>query len=523
MLNTRIVLCLLAFGVSSVMAQQPPVIVPEFHSSETGGNIDVFKNVPPDLKLIPKEAGSRRGQLWIRNIGSALLIAGQVDGQTPDFPQNKSQLLAKDHIEVWLATAPDVFMPPIGWGNQFEEQLLPKGPDSCLDWMKERNPDTADLQKCRSWAAQQQQYRTAFKKLFMRQWLLTSDYAVESYATPAYELIAAKYDAKGLFTAPLKPKGKIQMWSASASAHGYSFQIQIPYSAFPPANTPDLQNLWLMVDVFNAAPEGKKMGPYSSSSPVRAFGKPETFNQLQLQPRRSFRIAPCNVGLDGTDKYGNRHPGWFVPQHDQVKPGSEYESDSFIIVNEAEGYAYEPEGLSPVVRVTHHFWHAVGKDEWVCGPELVYQKGQSARRYDRQVAEKGFDAKRLQDGILLIKSGPLVYYSEFGSGQCGACPRYGLDMFALDNSLNLTDALSLGGVVQGDNDAADFTLSQDWSQVVHYQEQRPESENEDAKSTWSAGTYCLKSTKYEKCGEKQNVQPPDPPLLKELRDYSAQM
>src|SRR5579864_4364341 len=95
MLNTRIVLCLLAFGVSSVMAQQPPVIVPEFHSSETGGNIDVFKNVPPDLKLIPKEAGSRSGQLWIRNIGSALLIAGQVDGQTPDFPGINLSFLPK--------------------------------------------------------------------------------------------------------------------------------------------------------------------------------------------------------------------------------------------------------------------------------------------------------------------------------------------------------------------------------------------------------------------------------------------
>src|SRR5579864_6790078 len=259
------------------------------------------------------------------------------------------------------------------------------------------------------------------------------------------------------------------------------------------------------------------MGPYSSSSPVRAFGKPETFNQLQLQPRRSFRIAPCNVGLDGTDKYGNRHPGWFVPQHDQVTSGSEYESDSFIIVNEAEGYAYEPEGLSPVVRVTHHFWHAVGKDEWVCGPELVYQKGQSARRYDRQVAEKGFDAKRLQDGILLIKSGPLVYYSEFGSGQCGACPRVDMRLFAVDKTFKVSKALDLSSVVDNaDARSEDFSLSEDWSKVTRF-DQEPANDNGEP-GAWSSTTWCLKSSTYEKCEEKQNVQPPEPPILKELRN-----
>lgn len=526
MMNVRTTLCLLMLGVSYAIAQSP-VLVPESHAPATGGSIDAYKNVAPDLTLTPKEAGGRSGQLWVRNVGSGLLIAGQVDGSAPDFPRNQSQILAKDHIEVWLAAAPDVPLPAIGWGNQFGEQLLPKGPDSCADWVKEQSPDAPNKseieQKCRSWATRQQQYRTAFKKLFVRQWLLTADFAIESYATPAYELITAKYDTKNLGTAPLKPKGKVQMWYAPGSGgHGYSFQVQIPYTAFPPVNTPDLKNLWLMVDVFNAAPAGRKMGAYSSSSPLRAFGKPETFNALQLQPKRSFPISPCHVGLDGTDKYGEKHPGWFVPQHDQSTPGPEFEADSFIIVNDAEGYAYQPDGLSPGVRSVHHFWHSTGKDEWVCGPELVYQKGQSTKHYDRQAAETGFDAKRLPDGTLLIKSGPQVYYSEFGSGQCGACPRYGLDIFVLDNNLNLSEGLSLGGVVQGDDDAVDFAINRDWSRVVEYQQQRADDSKPDAKPTWSATSYCLVHVKYEKCDEKKNVQPPNPPFLKELRD-SGQM
>ncbi|HEY6968541.1 MAG TPA: hypothetical protein VJA94_05025, partial [Candidatus Angelobacter sp.] len=98
-----------------------------------------------------------------------------------------------------------------------------------------------------------------------------------------------------------------------------------------------------------------------------------------------------------------------------------------------------------------------------------------------------------------------------------ACPRYALSMYSLDRNLSLVEALALGGVVQGDDDAVDFTINADWSQVVYYKEKPSEDNSPQAKPTWSATTYCFKSAKYEECGERQNVQPPDPPLLKELR------
>ncbi|HLW52811.1 MAG TPA: hypothetical protein VKW06_08200 [Candidatus Angelobacter sp.] len=508
-------------------AQEPePIIVPESHPTSIGGGINDYKDTPPDLLLVPEEAGGRSGRLWIRNIGHALLIVGQVDGGTPDFPRNKSQILSKDHVEVWLAAAPDIPMSPMGWGNQFGEQLLEKGPDSCADWEKEQDVDARvkaeNVLACRKWANEQQQYRSVFRKLFARQWLLTESYSIEAYATPAYELITSKFASdqpayKAEIPEALKPRGKVQMWyTPSNGGRGYVFQIAIPYGSFPPLNTADLENLWLMVDVFNAAPQGKKMGAYSSSSTRRVFGKPETFNHLQLQPKRTFRIAPCSVGLEGRDKYGDRHPGWFVPQHDQFVLGSEYESETFILVNEANGYAYSPSGLSPIVRPTHHFWQFVKDDEWVCGPNLVYQKGQQAKPYEKVVGQPGFGAKRLNDGTLLVKSGPEVYWSEFGSGQCGACPRYGLALYSIDQNLNLADALTLGGVVQGVDDAVDITVNADWSQVVQYQEHPAEKEQAD--STWSATTYCLNGMKYSKCKEEKNARPPDPPVLKELRD-----
>jgi len=522
---TRSILVVLMFAASFAWAQkQQPIPVPEFHPTSAGNISSALKGAPPDLKLLSKEPGSRTGQLWIRNLGNALLIAGQIDGDAPQFPRNKNEILSKDHIEVWLATTPDVPLPPVGWGHQFGEQLLPRGPDSCAEWVKGSNPDASDRnereKECRTWAAKQQQYRMAFKKLFVRQWLLTPDFSSESYATPAYELITAKYapDPKtdaGQALTMLQPKGEVHMTYAS----GYNFQIQIPYSAFPPVNTLELKNLWLMVDVFSSAAPGKRMGPYSSSSPLRAFGKPETFNQLQLQPQRSFQLSPCGAGLEGRDKYGNKHRGWFLPAHDQ---GARFEADSFIVVNEAEGYAYDPSGLSPVARTIHHFWQKLGPDEWICGPDLAYRKALSAKRYEERVDEQGLAGKRLQDGTLLIKSGPLVYYSEFGSGQCGACPRYDLHILALDKNLKAKQVLSLGGVFQGDDDAADFALSPNWLQVIHYQQQRSESNDENAKPTWLATTYCLRDMEYVKCGEKKDVQPPNSPLLKELQAYLDQ-
>jgi hypothetical protein len=519
-MSTRFLnLALLVFAATALAQHQPAaVVVPELQSNSLAEGLSLLTRQAPDLKLAPKEPGGRTGRLWIRNVGTALLIVGQVDGDAPQFPKTKNEVLAGDHVEVWLAPVTEVLLPPIGWGNQFGEQLLPHGPDSCTQWVKEQEKDPETEKTCRTWAIQQQQYRVAFKKLFVRQWLLTPDYSTEAFSTPAFDLILAKYAAgkktsKAQDLEALKPKGKVQMRFAPRSdGPGYNFQIQIPYTAFPPLNTLDLHSLWLMVDVFSPAPQGRKMGPYSSSSQLRAFAKPETFNRLELQPSRRFHLSPCDVALESADKYGEKHAGWFVPQHDQT---SQFEAESFILVNEAQGYAYDPSGLSPVARTVHHFWRKLGDDEWVCGPQLAYRNAGKSQVYGSPVDEEGFDARRLSDGTVLVKSGPQVFYSEFGSGECGACPHYSLDILALDKSLKLQKALSLGGVVRGDSDAVDFSISPDWLKIVQYKEQ-PVSPNSD-QTTWTATSYCFKGVEYIKCGEQKNIQPPDPPLLKELR------
>jgi hypothetical protein len=281
--------------------------------------------------------------------------------------------------------------------------------------------------------------------------------------------------------------------------------------------------LRLLVDVFRAVPPGKKVGGYSTSSPARVYGKPETFNTLRLDSPFYFRLTPCDLPLVASDKRGEYHPAWFLPTS---RPGQDI-SDTFIVVNDPAGYRYEPAGLSPTVRRTHYFWKDVGQDEWVCGPHLTYKRRGQSESFPFTISEDGFATKRLADGTLLVKTGPRVWYSEFGSGQCGACPWTDLRVFELGKDMKFYGVLSLGDVVGGPPGlfSQDFTVSSDWSQITEYDFRG--SDNGDPPESWSSTTWCLSENSrkgeahaysYEKCGQKEKVQPPDPPVLKELRD-----
>jgi hypothetical protein len=63
--------------------------------------------------------------------------------------------------------------------------------------------------------------------------------------------------------------------------------------------------------------------------------------------------------------------------------------------------------------------------------------------------------------------------------------------------------------------AADFDFSDDWSHVTYYS--LPLDRATAKEGPWKSETYCLKSYTYEACGQKTNVSPPNPPIVKELR------
>jgi hypothetical protein len=515
----RLTLAMLVVIVSASVVcagQAPRVTVAESHPTALGGSINEYASATPDIILMPQGEGARKGRVWIRNIGKGLLIAGDIEGGAPDFPRDRDSLIAKDHVEVWLTAGVDPVLPPIGWGHQFGENTLANGADSCADNLDEtgisRDSSPEGLRKCREWASKQQKYRRYFQRLFLRQWLLAPDYAVESFAAPAYEEIASRFASKAEIPASLKPRGTPKFWY-SPSAKGYTFQVLIPYESFPPLPSLELRDLRLLVDVFSAAPAGKKMGAFSGSSPARVWAKPETFNILRIDPPRVFQMTPCDTPLNGRDIYGNVRDAWFIPQEEQK---GEYESDGFLIVNGAGGYRYEPEGLSPVIRPVHDFWISVSPGEWICGSQLTHKKDSQRTAFPQRVDAEGLATHRLPNSDLLVKVGPSASYSEFGSGQCGGCPYTNLTIYRLTTDNKIYEVLKLGNVIAGTGPPQDqdFTISADWSQVTEYDQELDDEKGNPG--SWSSTTYCLKDSRYEKCGEKSDVVPPNPRILKEL-------
>lgn len=515
---------LLLLGGTVHSQEQPAAVhVPSSSISQLPIAISNLTSRPADIVLVPRGEGARRGQLWINTAyDHQLYIAGKLDGDQPDFPRTKEQILSKDHVEVWLAATPDVDLPEIGWGNQFDDVTLAEGADSCEEWAKEMQDAADEKRKCRDWATAQVAYRPYLKRLFVRQWLLTPDYEIESFATPAYEEIQKRFSGLGdEIPDILNPRGKVRMYFFPEQS-GYSFEISIPFEALPPLPSLNASELYLEVDVVKAAPEGQKLGVYSTSSLKREYGKPETFNVLRLDPPLYFSLTPCALPLAGTDKRGGYHPAWFIPVGG---PEPRYQTDTFILVNDPAGYRYEPAGLSPKVRETHYFWQGGGPGEWVCGPHLTYKKGNFSTSYPYTISQEGFEIKRLPGGELLVKTGPRVWYSEFGSGQCGACPRTDLRIFGLTGDMKIREALRLGDTIDGPRlFSQDFTVSADWSWITEFE---LEGNEEDLPGSWSSTTYCLivdtekdrtGTHVYRPCELGKNVQPPNPAVLKELRD-----
>jgi len=515
-----IAVLLFASAVALAQDQRSPIKVPLVLNRGLGTPITPYTDRPPDITLVPHGLDARLGHIWIQNVDHGLLIVGEVDGDPPDFPCNKNLILERDHVEVWLADAKEPELPPIGWSEFQEEVTLPNGADSCPEWMKRSVSENKEAmeKKCRRWADMQSHYRPYFKRLFLRQYLVTPDYAVESFATPAYDEITSHFasDRPGNEEIPalVKPHSHVQMWPGHGKERvGYTFEIMIPFVDFPPLSATELSDLRLLVDVFNAPESGKKVGAYSTSSPSRVYGKPETFNLVRFDPPHHFHLTPCHFPLTGKNEYGHSHTAWFVPKTDQ---DFEFESDAFVVANDGGGYPDGPEALSPVAHPVHYFWHGIAESEWICGPHLSYRKGETVQNFDVHVDEGGFDAHRLPGGDLLIKVGPRVY-SVNSSAQCGACPRTELRILRLSADMKIHEVLQLGGVIDtGTGVSQDFTVSPDWSQVVQYDQLGLTELGQP--QAWSSTTWCLGESEYEECGHKDNVQPPNPPVLKEMRN-----
>jgi hypothetical protein len=515
----KILICFLVATHLAIAADRA-VSVQDTNAELSNASMRELKNRPPTLTLIPQSPGARSGAVWVRKSDKGLLVLGHVGGAVPAFPASKAELMLRDHVEIWLSVTPHPELPAIGWGNQFEDVELPKGEDSCAnrDQVETGKPNTEEAEQCRVWARKQKSYRTYFQRLFVRQWQLAPGLAVESYAAPAYQTITQRFaatDKDHYMNMPekLKPEGTPQFAGATNSGGGYDFQALLPWSIFPPSGTLSIRDFAFMVEVFSPAPAGKRSGPYSTTSPGRGYGDTDGFNLLRLDYSRQYHVTPCGYELKGLDIHDELANAYFFPGVATVI------SDAFILENLKTGYAYQPSGLSPGIRPTHFFSKQLGPAEFLCGPVLRYKRGdeiKNAKIKDRNVIldGEGFDARRLTEDLLLIKEGPRAYWSRYGSGQCGACPRAGIEFYLLRSNGVFENVFSKEEIVD-DGDDYDVQISSDWKRIVIYRLKvnYDTTKNSDT-GTWNDEVYCLQSNRYEECSPPQHIPPPEPRTLK---------
>jgi hypothetical protein len=508
-------------------------------------------DTPPTMTLVPHSPQAHPGKIWLVATDSGLHVWGKVEAGEQGFhwPEEQSEMLSSDHIEVWLATEPEVQMPQIGWGNQFGQIKLDSAKDCTARLSEENNAASDEVRECVRWYDRQPQYRKYLERLFIRQWLVAGQgspsccvpqtgHWFEDFASTAWSNLSTSFFKEDR-PAILQPKSEdgfqadmndqlLQEIRKDAQGNpvtlnvrsGYLFHLFIPYTAFPPAQQLKLTDLYFAVDVFSAAPLGqtsRKMGDYATTAPDRQWGKPATFNHLQLAAPRTFSISPCQYKPEQTDLYDESHPAWYF----LTAPGQDSDLNStFALIDPAGGYMYEPTSVSPQAVEARYFWKKLANGATLCGPNLAWRKGAAIKRTDFPIDEKSLREKTLPDGWTLLRSGPTTRtLSAFGSGQCGACTMMDLDFFAVSPQGDVSPALRIDQSLSGQGDspqAADLTIAPDWKRITlfleyeDYQEKNPD-------PGWTSVTYCLNGHEYQKCDESKKAMPPDPPHFKELR------
>jgi hypothetical protein len=517
-------------SVVSVSSATPEEITAARHPFNSPSTPQGIYATPPTLTLAPHSAQAHPGSIWVRSSDDGLNIWGRVQANEEGFrwPAQKSEMLSSDHVEVWLATSSGVSMPAIGWGNQFGTIKL-ASLKNCAD-ENDENGNIFNKKNCELWYGEQAQYRQSLQHLFARQWLVSGGLNpgvrfFEDFASSAYGELGANLFPDSMPTV-LRPKSEdgfmaeigtdVRVETSHDSAGnpysrghmtGYYFYFFIPYSAFPPTQQIKLTDLYLMVDVFSAAPDGHKMGDYSSSSALRQWGKPATFNHLRLAAPRTFSVTPCAADTSHSDLYGESYKGWFYP----TLPGKEeYLRSTFALINPAGGYLYDPGGTSPEASEAKYFWKELPGGAVVCGPSLAWRKDATIKRSKFLIDEKHLEVKALPDGWSLLRSGPTEStHSAFGSGQCGSCPILGFDIFAVSPGGEISAALQIDQDLSGEGDQpgnAYLTVDRDWKRIILYREFDDDNVG-DAKSNWTSTTYCLEGHGYKQCGESKAVTP----------------
>jgi hypothetical protein len=485
----------------ALMERSTPMVLASPNFS-LDGDVEEWRSISPTLSLVKTDPRAQDGIIWVSQTDQGLLIAGDVLDDTPRWPKTASEIALGDHIEVWLADARELKFPPL-WLSYCE--ITSEEDCDAIRTSMVKEAEERHKEECKQWFKKQVQYRETLRKLFLRQWQVVPGMVEETYATPAFDSFDDKLKAT---LTPLRPSGKpqVRIKETSSEKNAYSFEILVPWNAFPPMGSLKLQYIKVLVDVFNSGTAEHQYGLFSSTSETRQYEIAESFHTLRLAEPRQYFITPCRYELKPTFmdadpdlrcRVNSEHvKGYFIPQ-------TEMDIRTVLVVDDAiTAYADIMPNYSPVVGTATYFARRLEPGEMLCGPPLVYLKDSRITRIEHGVSDQSLEVKRLPNGDRLAKSGPREYYSCSGAGQCGGCTRVRLDMYYIDHA----GAISLIG--EFDETASQppweirITVSDDWKKITVFR-------LDDLPSRWSSTTFGYQERGYVMCDEQEPV--PEPP------------
>lgn len=436
------------------------------HDSAAAGRRDTEWQVFP-LRPLHENHG-RHGTIQISTTDDGLVVRGAVDGPEPKWPLRHQSWDMHDFLEITLADAMPVALPPIGWGNQFGFTHLASANDP--NDVQENSPELQAKESAvrRQWYEAQLPYRQLLTTLFERRWRIAPDRVEEVAATAAFaKLSVADQQALSLLAVHGSPTANFAR-TASATV---TFEVVIPWNAFPPLRSLVVQDLKLQVATFR--PESTT--GLSPVPPSYRFAERSTLHGLtdpmvfHCQPARTYTLTPACFTMSDALVAGE----WF-PSDDAVRyirPGSTTELDRVLVVdNTAKGYQYEPDpgSRSPIVQEARFWSHQLPDGSLLAGPPLTWKHQDTTLKSTFVVASTDqLEIRSEAGGNLLIKHGPREAWSFFGSGQCGGCPRLTLQIYHVERThLRFNQLLTIHEVIDGDGDLA---ISPDWKIATFYQ------------------------------------------------------
>jgi hypothetical protein len=401
-------------------------------------------------------------------------------------------------FEFDLASLSELDLPVIGWQKRFGLAITYPDAKACARNHPAEGADYS-VADCERWYAGQVAYREQLQGGFIRHLTIDANDSVRERAIAD----------SGPF--PLSPN------ALAMARHGEAgIEVLVPWDAWPAADALRLDKLYLRV---SRCASGARSGPAPACRDVLPIAAPgpekpggptadsktaaPAMLPLHLASARVYQVTPCGLPLQGDVRSGF---GWY--ERGYFLPGNSLQvSDILALHQPASAYQDAPAGLSPTPHLSRFGAQELGDREWLCYPPLTWSRGDDRSSDPSGWLDGGEDSDSpdyrtvpIDDGNLLIISGPLTHYSRTGMGQCGACPLEALGIWYLDRqAATLSSALRIDDIVDGFEDGANISiqLAND-TRLVRYRYERCTYErNEDVKDYSQPGAYSRQCNRLE--------------------------